>query len=251
MRERFEEVLRQLKEKSQVVLQLKTKVKEKWENAHLHARIGVVLLLAGILLASFPYFHNLYYQHQQQRQLEAQMAQMEEAQELKGNNLSQDFRETEDYQENPSIDAGGREKNQNDDQPGTFEPDTGILEIPSLELRQKIGYGVELTDLQDGPGFYPESQIPETGNVSIAGHRTTYGAPFRELNELEKGDRIKLYYGDKIYFYKVDDVFPTHSKDWSVIDPTSEPALTLTTCHPPGSDEKRLIVRAYLDGVED
>lgn len=225
------------------------KVKGQWKNAHLYTRIGIALLLAGVILASFPYFHNLYYQYQQQRQLEAQLAEMEQPSEK---NVSQAFRTKEDYQEDPTMKIESSQEDEKEEmRPGTFEPDTGILEIPTLDLQQKIGYGVELPDLEDGPGFYPESQKPEYGNVSIAGHRTTYGAPFRYLNELENGDLIKLYYKDEVYHYKVAEVFDTHSKDWSVVDPTSEPALTLTTCHPPGSDERRLIVRAYLDETEN
>ena len=99
---------------------------------------------------------------------------------------------------------------------------------------------MELPDLEGGPVFYPESKYPNAGNVAIAGHRLTYGAPFRYLNDLQEDDEIHLYYNEKRFIYHVDEVSVTHSRNWSVIDPTEEPALTLTTCHPPKWDTERL-----------
>lgn len=133
------------------------------------------------------------------------------------------------------------------DYPEELEPAEGTLEIPALDIRVGVGYGVERADLNSRPGFYPESGYPDSGNVCIAGHRTTYGAWFRHLDKLEAGDEIILYYNGKAYLYCVERVFAVDNRDWSVIDPTPEPALTLTTCHPPGRAVERLVVRAYLD----
>ena len=62
--------------------------------------------------------------------------------------------------------------------------------------------GTEAGDLRKGPGHYPSTAFPGEGStVAIAGHRTTYGAPFRHVDELERGDRIimRMPYGRLTY----------------------------------------------------
>jgi len=195
--------------------------------------LGTLLIIAGVSLALFPYIQNYYMQHQEAARVEER--------------LNQEPVKEEDSEDAPLILPDEEKvKPEPEEVPEELVPDEGVLEIPALDLKVTVGYGVELSDLKEGPGFYPESGYPDEGNVSIAGHRTTYGAWFRRLDELEEGDEIRLHYKDKIYYYYVDEVFPTHNKDWDVIDPTPTAALTLTTCHPPGWDTERLIVRAYL-----
>ncbi len=128
-----------------------------------------------------------------------------------------------------------------------FDPNAkGILAIPSLNIMFEIGYGIEVQDINTGPSFYPQSSHPLAGNVAIAGHRTTYGAPFRHLDQLNKGDEITLSYDNVLYTYQVDKVHAVNSRDWTVIYDYDEPTLTLTTCHPPGWATQRLVVRAHL-----
>ena len=130
--------------------------------------------------------------------------------------------------------------------PEKLIPKEAVLEIPILDLLVDINYGIEEKDFKHIPSFYPQSGYPDTGNVSIAGHRSA--SNFLHLNKLVEGDEIRLYYGGRMYIYYVDDVFITHGRDWSVIDPTETAALTLTTCDPPNAApaQNRLIVRAYL-----
>lgn len=229
----------------------KEEVKIKHIRIQINTLIGIILLLAGIFLASFPYIHNMYYQWVQERQIEEKFEEIKAGKNEQNPSFkSQHYgvkREpvkiNKDEEENPSfIENSEEEKKYAHELPEA----EGILEIPILDLKVPIGYGIELTDLQDNPGFYPESDYPERGNVSIAGHRTTWGAPFRRLGELNQGDKITLYYKESTYSYEVDRVFDTDKYDWSVIENTTEPAITLTTCHPPGSAEKRLIVRGYI-----
>jgi sortase A len=94
------------------------------------------------------------------------------------------------------------------------------------------------------------------GNVAIAGHRTTYGRPFNRLDQMRPGDDVWLMTPVGDYRYVVVDASEvgwvanpliTLPKDWSVIAPTSNASLTLTTCHPKGSAAERLIVRAQLE----
>jgi sortase A len=105
-------------------------------------------------------------------------------------------------------------------------------------------------DLKLGPGFYPQSNHPEIGNVSIASHRGSHGSYFLRLNRLVAGDDISLIIGGKLYRYKVTKNYVTHSRDWSVVESVGVPEITLTTCV--FNDlSKRLIVKAELvDAVE-
>ena len=126
----------------------------------------------------------------------------------------------------------------------------GRLLIPKLGLSLSVCYGVGEADLKIGPGFYPQSGFPSTGNVCIAGHRNAYGSPFLHLDDLAAGDEIYLIYQQVRYYYLVERVFVTSPTDWSVVAKTDRPALTLTTCTPAvrplDGKYDRLIVRAYL-----
>jgi sortase A len=120
------------------------------------------------------------------------------------------------------------------------------IKIPALGLDTVVVEGVTPSALRAGAGHYPQTPLPcETGNVSIAGHRTTYGRPFGNVDQLKPGDTIELTtpIGGCVYQVAKDPyiVAPT---DLSVIDPTGERSLTLTTCHPKGSAAQRLIIRA-------
>jgi sortase A len=109
--------------------------------------------------------------------------------------------------------------------------------------------------LRAGAGHYEQTALPgdPTGNVAIAGHRTGFGEPFRNLHLLKQGDRIELATPIGHYAYEVIGPFDGHpnpwitsADDWSVVTLTPEPMLTLTTCDPPGTSKNRLIVRAQL-----
>lgn len=122
-----------------------------------------------------------------------------------------------------------------------------VITIPQIDVEAVVVEDVTLEDLRRGPGHYPQTAWPgEPGNVGIAGHRTTYGAWFRHLDELEPGDAIYLQGEGRTYHYRVEKVWATDPHDWSVVEPTPYPALTLTTCHPPYDDTQRLVVRAAL-----
>jgi sortase A len=123
------------------------------------------------------------------------------------------------------------------------------LIIAKIHVDVFVVEGVTTDDLQQGPGHYPQTVLPgQDGNAAIAGHRTTYGAPFFSLNELGVGDRITLTdTSGRTFTYRVSEpprsVSPT---DVAVLDPTSFPQLTLTTCNPRYSATSRLIVVARI-----
>ncbi|MFZ9930701.1 MAG: class E sortase, partial [Ilumatobacteraceae bacterium] len=126
-----------------------------------------------------------------------------------------------------------------------------VIEIPAIGIEKFVVAGVQTADLKKGPGHYPDTPMPgELGNAAIAGHRTTYGEPFRQLDELEIGDEIILTdLFTRRFVYRVTGtqiVGPTDSWVVSTTDPTRA-TLTLTTCHPEFSAKQRLIVYAELD----
>jgi sortase A len=117
-----------------------------------------------------------------------------------------------------------------------------------------VVHGVSLDLLRRGPGHYPDSDAPGgAGNLAIAGHRTTYGAPFWSLEELSDGDTIHVVdrRGDEwVYAYREQRVVaPTDT--WVVGDDplgSGAPTITLTTCHPRFSAAQRLIAWGELVG---
>jgi sortase A len=123
------------------------------------------------------------------------------------------------------------------------------LLIPRIGLNVYVVQGVSDEDLRRGPGHYPQTALPgQVGNAAIAGHRTTYGAPFYSLNELRIGDSISLTdTAGRTFIYRVSEsprvVSPT---DVSVLEPTPFAQLTLTTCNPRFSATSRLVVFARL-----
>jgi sortase A len=122
--------------------------------------------------------------------------------------------------------------------------------IPSIEeLRDgwTVVHGVSVADLRSGAGHMPDTPLPgQPGNSVISGHRTTYGAPFNELDTLEPGDRIEVETAIGTHGYAVREVFVVAPTDVWVTDPRDGGWLTLTTCHPEFSAAERLIVVAEM-----
>jgi sortase A len=132
-----------------------------------------------------------------------------------------------------------------------------IIDIPKLGVSQVVVEGVDVADLRKGPGHYPTTPLPgQAGNAAIAGHRTTYGAPFGELDQLAEGDTVVVRTLQGTFTYKVSaDPFAVSPNAGEVLAPvadlaipgTSRATLTLTTCHPKYSAAERLIVQATLE----
>ena len=126
----------------------------------------------------------------------------------------------------------------------------GVLSIPTISLSQVIVDGTDKSQLQLGPGHYIGTAMPgEAGNVAIAGHRTTWGRPFRNLDKLHKGDQIFITTPRAAIMYRVVWIKIVSPNDTGVVAPTTTPSLTLTTCNPPYSAASRLVVRAELGAV--
>jgi LPXTG-site transpeptidase (sortase) family protein len=122
------------------------------------------------------------------------------------------------------------------------------LVIPRMALRSVIVEGADFHDLVKGPGHLKGTAFPgEKGNCVVSGHRTMYGAPFGDLDELTPGADILIYTNDHIFHYVVSDKKIVSPGDLSVIDNPEDACLTLTTCDPRFSDRQRLIIVARLE----
>lgn len=125
----------------------------------------------------------------------------------------------------------------------------GRIDIPSIGVSWPFYEGIALSVLNRGPGHYSHSPLPcRAGNASIAGHRTTYGAPFNQLDVLKAGDEISVSTpaGDCIYKYLRTEIVAPNNV--TVVMPKDNGAnlLTLTACHPKRSAAQRIVVTAEL-----
>lgn len=131
------------------------------------------------------------------------------------------------------------------------------LRIPRLNVDTVVVEGTSDEALRSGAGHYPGTSLPGGGgNIAIAGHRTTYGKPFADLDQLVPGDRVELDTPVGPFVYELIEPFDGHANpwvvepdDWSVVGRSTEEVLTLTTCHPKRSDRQRLIARFALVGT--
>jgi sortase A len=126
----------------------------------------------------------------------------------------------------------------------------GDLRIPRIGLDKSVVAGVSVPDLKKGPGHFPQTPMPgELGNASIAGHRTTYGGPFLQLDELEVGDEIvwvNLYAQEFVYRVTGSEIVkPSQGEVINTLDP-NKATLTLVTCDPVRTSKNRLIIYAEL-----
>ena len=127
----------------------------------------------------------------------------------------------------------------------------GSIVIPKMSLDSPLFEMANCEDqanLDRGPCHIGGTAPPgAAGNCAIAGHRSTYTRPFRQMGSLVVDDEIAItgISGTK-YTYRVSRVWVVSPSEVSVLEPTPEPSLTLITCHPLGSDTSRLIVRAAL-----
>lgn len=136
----------------------------------------------------------------------------------------------------------------------------GVIKIDKIGVDKVVVEGTSVPDLRKGPGHYTGSPLPgQLGNAAIAGHRTTYGAPFGDLDQLAGGDAISVRTLTGTWKYVVLDDYPIAVKptQTEVLDPTIDPAtgrpvatLTLTTCEPKYQATERLVVKAKLSDAK-
>lgn len=179
------------------------------------------LVLAAIGLLGYPFFTNIY-QTRLQSRLAHQLA--------TDPSLAQQFR-------NDAVPVGDS---------------LTRLQIPAIGVDVVVVEGTSEQALQAGAGHYPGTPLPcEMGDVAIAGHRTTYGRPFSNVDRLVPGDKIVLTTPVGSCTYEVDrPPFVVLPDDTSVVANTpGQYTLTLTSCTPKGSASHRIVIKAMMVGV--
>jgi sortase A len=127
----------------------------------------------------------------------------------------------------------------------------GRIRMPAIGVSEVFVAGTGAGDLRTGPGHYPATALPgERGTVAIAGHRTTYGAPFRRVDKLKTGDRIELAMPYGRFTYRVERTRIVPPTALWVTQRVAYDRLVLSACHPLYSAAQRIIVFARLENAE-
>jgi sortase A len=127
----------------------------------------------------------------------------------------------------------------------------GRILMPSIGVSEVFVEGTGTGDLRRGPGHYPATPLPgQRGTVAIAGHRTTYGAPFHDVDDLRRGDRIELAMPYGRFTYRVERTRIVPPTATEVTDRVSHDRLVLSACHPLYSAAQRIVVFARLERAE-
>ena len=125
------------------------------------------------------------------------------------------------------------------------------LKVPRLDLSVVVVNGTSTSDLRRGPGRHEDSFLPGEGElVYVAGHRTTYGAPFSAINELEPGDTITVELPYGTVEYRVTRHRIVDDDDLSVLESRGREELVLQACHPRFFASQRYLVYARPVSVE-
>ena len=180
---------------------------------HVLSGLSVVLLLGGLGLVGYPFATNIW---------------QDRLQDKLGDQLT-----------SPQLQQAYRDR-----QVETGDSLTRVR-IPAIDVDVVVVEGITPSALRAGAGHYPQTPLPcESGNMAIAGHRTTYGKPFGNIDRLKAGDTIEVTTPIGGCVYQVSKApFVVPPTDISVLDATADRSITLTTCHPKGSAAERLIVR--------
>jgi sortase A len=149
--------------------------------------------------------------------------------------------------------------------PKSFNPAPGAavyqIAIPSIDLDQTVVHGVDVEQLRKGPGHYPlcnegfdlcaedinEVWPGQKGRVIVSGHRTTYGAPFWDLDKLRRGDQVRVETKWGNFVYRVTEKQIVDADFVGIVIPGDDAELVLTTCNPKFSAAQRLVVYSEMD----
>jgi len=221
--------------------------------------LAIGLLLAGFFIVVYTInqtFFSTSVINDEQELLEIQFSTSNaNLSELRSKNLAettslQNLDETDEFEE--SVISIATKTLTNQAAKAEFLPDVvGRLTILSANINHYVVFGVEDDKLEYGPGYIVGTSLPGTGgNFAIAGHRTTYGAPFGNLDRVQLGEKIIFQTNTNEYKYKVVDVQIVSPTDNFVLQNYGDDRITLTTCHPKFSAKQRLIVVGQLEKVE-
>ncbi|MGI9556820.1 MAG: sortase [Solirubrobacterales bacterium] len=127
----------------------------------------------------------------------------------------------------------------------------GRVMIPSIGVDYVFLNGTDTATLQRGPGRYEDTAFPGQGRtIGIAGHRTTYLAPFRKINDVADGDEIVVEMPYGTFTYEVERSEIVKPTDVEIVDDIGSELLVLTACHPLYSAKERYATFARLTDIE-
>jgi sortase A len=127
----------------------------------------------------------------------------------------------------------------------------GRIRLPRIGLDTVVVHGTDGATLRKGPGHYPTTPLPGVrGTVAIAGHRTTYGAPFRRVDELRAGDEVEVRMPYATFTYRVERTRIVAPDALWVTRRVAHDRLVLSACHPLYSAAQRIVVFARLTASE-
>jgi sortase A len=241
-------------------------------------KIGVILIIVGLIIVMIPIAGGLYNKYEQQKLLDEFHAKLESqfAENTVNESMVNEYDELGSIFSNESThasDTGTSVDESADESTGgsidestsdteetsavTAEPDEtakptviGTLKIKKLDIDVLVINGITDADLRVGVGHFPgTAAIGEIGNCAIAGHRSyTFGKFFNRLNEMAIGDEIIVSDGINDYTYVVFKVFVVEPEDTYVLNQVDDyRILTLVTCTPIHVATQRLIVQAKID----
>jgi sortase A len=131
--------------------------------------------------------------------------------------------------------------------------DIGRIRIPAIDLDETVRSGVAMSVIDRGVAHWAGTSSPGgSGNMVLAGHRTTKTRPFENIDRLDEGDIIFMTGGDgREIMYRVSDSFVVDPNDLWITYDGPKPSLTMFACHPKGSARFRIVVQAELvaDGL--
>jgi sortase A len=216
--------------------------------------IGLAMVTAGVVVLAFvtyqlwgTSFHEQHAQANLKRSFNSAVAANHGSAPSPGSTTAKSGGTTSGGSDNPTIGSGRTASLSPSTPPGTA---VDHLVIPKIGVNKYVVQGTADANLSQGPGHYVNTPFPgQRGNAAIAGHRTTYGAPFFRLNDLKAGDRIYLTdTSGRIFVYRVVKLKVVSPSDVSVLDDTPNAELTLTTCNPAFSATSRLVAVSDLIG---
>ena len=211
-------------------------------------RLGQTLIVTGILMFMFVGYQlwgTGIEEAQSQNRLEKEFAELAPGVDSLDDTSNDTSNDSTDNTDDPSTGT--------DDRPREVAEGEAIaiIDMPSIGVSKYVVAGVATADLKRGPGHFPTTVgFGQLGNAAIAGHRTTYGEPFRKIDDLAIGDEIVItdLLGRRFVYLVTGQQIVRPEDSWvvSTTDP-DKAILTLTTCHPEFSASQRLVVSAELD----
>ena len=223
------------------------------------APIGVALLVAGLFIVAYSInqtFFSTSVINDEQKLLENQFeVNNTNLSDLRTKNLNAEnaignLEQIDEFQE--SFISIATKTLTNQAAKAEFLPDVvGRLTLLSADVNHYVVFGATAKKLEYGPGYIVGTSLPGSGgNFGIAGHRTTYGAPFGNLDRVEIGDDILFQTNTNEYKYKVVDIKIVSPEENYVLGSFGDDRITLSTCHPKFSAKQRLVVIGKLEKVK-